>query len=254
LGVDRETVLIQVLAAYRATAELDDGLQGPQVDVAAEVADAVDARLDSVLDEHIDRVVREAAERQADDATAEAAARIDEVEADFREKIEDVRKRVIQVKRETDAKAPADHDHEEFERVGDLATEMTELGDQLDDLEERVDEALEEQEESVDEVTDRLDTVEERLQTVAWVVRDLRERVESDAGLEAVDRIKRAAAKADIDRAKCESCGSGVEVALLTEPKCPHCDATVTDVKEASSFFSKPKLLVASQLESGERR
>jgi len=83
------------------------------------------------------------------------------------------------------------------------------------------------------------------------VVSDLREAHESQGGMEAVDRIKRAAAKNDIDRANCENCNSGVAVALLTEPECPHCEATVTNVEAASGFFGKPRLLTASQLESG---
>ena len=76
--------------------------------------------------------------------------------------------------------------------------------------------------------------------------------MEADGGLDAVERVKRAAAKADVDRARCENCDNGVDIALLTDPHCPHCEATVADVEGASGFFSKPKLLVASQLESGE--
>ncbi|PSP59271.1 CopG family transcriptional regulator, partial [Halobacteriales archaeon QH_7_66_37] len=39
---------------------------------------------------------------------------------------------------------------------------------------------------------------------------------------------------------------------LLTDPACPHCDATVTNVEADPGWFRKPKLRVASQLESGE--
>jgi len=94
--------------------------------------------------------------------------------------------------------------------------------------------------------------MEDRLQTVAWVVSDLREAHESGNGLQAVERIKRAAAKADVERAKCENCGNGVTLSLLTDPECPHCSATVTNVEADPGWFRKPKLRVASQLESGE--
>jgi rubrerythrin len=177
--------------------------------------------------------------------------RIDGVEAEFRELIEDVRERVIQVKGEADAKAPADHGHEEFERLDDIEADVAELEAEIASLRESVDAAADEHDVAVEDLEAELATVQERLRSVAWVANDLREAVEAD-GMEAVDRIKRAAAKADVDRARCESCGTGVEVALLTDPNCPHCDATVTDVEPATGFFDKPRLLVAAQLESGE--
>ena len=49
--------------------------------------------------------------------------RVRELDGDLDEKIDDVRSRVIQVKREADAKAPAEHDHEAFHtRLDDVET------------------------------------------------------------------------------------------------------------------------------------
>jgi DNA repair exonuclease SbcCD ATPase subunit len=240
LGVDRETVLVQMLTTYRATAELDgDGEES--------VLDAVDAR----VEDRVEAAVTERLSEATEAVQRRVGGQVEELDREFQGKIEDVRERVIQVKQEADAKAPADHDHEEFERLATAENRLDTLEDEVEQLREGVQTAAE-SEDDLEELEEELATAQERLRTVAWAVRDLRDSVESDAGLEAVDRVKRAAAKADVDRAVCENCGEGVEIALLTDPNCPHCEATVTDVQEASGFFSKPKLLVASQLESGD--
>jgi len=273
LGVDREAVLRQLLASYRAAAELDDNQPvppgGPITEVVerelaahldAELEAAVESVLADTLEDHVETAVRSqlgaALESELNDRISEATAavrgdlgeRLDEMEADYTEKLEDVRERVIQVKRETDAKAPADHTHEEPDRLGDLADRIEELVADLEDIEHRVSD----HEAATEDVTERLDETRQRLRTVAWVVSDLREAHEEGGGMEAVERIKRAAARADVDRAKCESCGNGVEIALLTDPECPHCETTVTNVEPAEGFFGKPRLVVASQLESGD--
>lgn len=219
LGVDREVVLLQLLSSYRAADELDDEslpIAGP-------------------------------------DAVEEVVAnRVAGVEQRHEEDIEDVRGRVVQLKRELDGKASAEHDHEQFEQFEDLQTEVADIQSTVEDIEAELDSTVAEHDVMIEDIDERLSTLQERLKTVAWVVSDLRDAYESQGGLEAVERIKRAAAKADVDRAKCESCGQGVNIGLLTDPECPHCQATVTNVEAADSWFGSPRLLAASQLESGE--
>jgi chromosome segregation ATPase len=255
--VDRAELLVQVLSAYRATATLDGDEAAA---VGAAFADAVDE--DALVDRAARRVearVEETAAAAAEDTIAEAydvapadvqadlEGRIDSLEAEVDEKIADVRERVVQVKRETDAKAPADHEHEAFETVEAIGRSVAELESRLGALAEDVG-ALEE---GASDREERLDDVEERLRTVAWVVSDLREAFESRRNSGSVDRLKRAAAEADVSRAACENCGEGVEIGLLTEPNCPHCEATVTDVEPSRGWFGSPRLLVAAQLEAG---
>jgi chromosome segregation ATPase len=219
LEVDREVVLLQLLSSYRAADELDDEslpIAGP-------------------------------------DAVEEVVAdRMATVEQRHEEDIEDVRGRVVQLKRELDGKASAEHDHEQFERFEDLQAEVADVQSTVEDIEAELDSTVAEHDVMIEDIDERLSNLQERLKTVAWVVSDLRDAYESQGGLEAVDRIKRAAAKADVDRAKCENCGEGVTIALLTDPECPHCQATVTNVEAADSWFGSPRLLAASQLESGE--
>lgn len=254
LDTDRETVLVQLLASYRATAELDGEYElsnGQGVPVTD--AETVEETVKSVLAETLDDRVESAVQTQVQAVVQSVVAgRIDDVEADYMEKIEDVRERVVQLKRELDDKAETGHSHAELTEVDELATRLDSLDAELDEVQARLDERLQEQEVTTEDMEERLDSVQDRLKTVAWVVSDLRETLENDTGTDAVDRIKRAAAQANVDRANCESCGEAVAIGLLTEPNCPHCQATVTNVEAASGFFSKPKLLTASQLESGE--
>lgn len=250
LGVERETVLEQLLASYRTMADRDedwDGEGGRPLSVADTVT--VEETVEDRVGEATTTVQRQVGER------------IDALETEYRENLADVRERVVQLKRDLDGKASADHDHDAFRRIDDLADSLAALEDRLDTLDSRLDETIDDQDETitalhetVDDVETDLEELQDRLETVAWVVSDLREAQEKSTGLDAVERIKRAAAQMDVDRAKCENCGEGVEIALMTDPECPHCQATVTDIQAAEGFFGKPRLLVASQLESGETR
>lgn len=252
--VDREELLVQLLTTYRATAE-----QSPEslnID-SRDIEDTVRSQLDDQLDARIEQAVTGAVTDRLSEATTsvqrQLSNRIDTVESEFDEKITDVRDRVVQVKKEADAKAPAEHSHDELDAVPELETAVQEIQTDLDDLRAEFDEQVPDHEEALTETEQRLDEMQDRLQTIAWVVSDLRDAQESGGGLQAVERIKRAAAKADIERANCENCGDGVTLSLLTDPECPHCSATVTNVEPAGGWFGSPTLVTAAQLESGEQ-
>jgi len=276
--LDREQLVVQLLTSYRTATELGDdaGLEfllGEEA-ITETVEDELEAQLPGAIDDQIagpsaedldeqirtevQSAVEEALRGQISEATntvqRRLTNRIDSVEAEFEEKITDVRERVVQIKKETDKKAPADHSHEKLSEIDELATRLAEMEAELGDLRTEFDEHVPEHEDELDDVDNRLQQLQERMQTVAWVVSDLRDAYESRGGLEAVERIKRAAAKADIERADCENCGDSVAISLLTDPTCPHCDATVSNVEPSSGWFGSPTLLTASQLESGEDR
>lgn len=262
--VDREELLVQLLASYRMTAD-DDHPDGDVLMDREEIADAVrsqldeqlSTRLDGELDSRIEQAVDQVLTDQLSEATnsvqRQLSNRIDSVETEFDEKIDDVRERVIQIKTETDAKAPKDHTHDQLQSIPETQRTVAELEAELDELRTEFADTVPEHGEMITDIDGRIEEMQDRLQTVAWVVSDLREAQESTGGLEAVERIKRAAAKADIERANCENCGEGVTLSLLTDPECPHCNATVTNVEPASGWFGSPTLLTAAQLESGER-
>lgn len=263
LGVDRETVLVQLLASYRAADELDDIAVSERESVEAAVQSAVSDRLPEVADAVEQRIQAPEMEGFED--------RLDDIEADFVDKLDDVRQRVIQVKKEADSKAAAEHTHEDLtQRLDELESavgRLDALERRLDDLDEmtadldgvdaqlaelrgRLDERSGESE-RLDDLEERLDDVQEKLQTVAWVVRDLRE--ERATASATVDSIKREAAAHDLSRARCENCGEGVQIGLLTDPSCPHCDAALDGIEPSSRMFGlgSAKLTVAAQIESG---
>ncbi|WP_276250376.1 hypothetical protein [Haloarcula rara] len=266
LGEPREELVTQLLAAYRTTTERDGGDLATALNVEARVEDAmqdeldaaVAAAVDDVLEERVDSTVRDRLPDITDAVESRVEGRLDEVEDDFGEKITDVRQRVVQLKRELDGKAPADHDA--FEAVGELDEHVTDLNRELVAVRDEFEGDLTAQTERVDELETyfnefekRLDDTEEKLKRVAWVVNDLRDdQGGRDAHQKAIDRIKRAAAQEGISSASCQNCGESVEIGLLTDPQCPHCGSTVSDVKpEGGIIRKKASLVTAAQLEAG---
>ncbi|MDT3434900.1 hypothetical protein [Haloarcula sp. 1CSR25-25] len=265
LGVPREAVMEQLLAAYVAAADSDDDvgklLQPSADELDAVVAATVDEKLAGAVEPATESAVSAHVPDIVDTVERQLAERFDTLEADFQTKLEDVRERVVQVKREADAKAPADHSHEEFDRIDTLAGELDGLETELEALRDDVAGSLDTQEGRLDDTDDRLDDidgrlddVEDKLTRVAWVVSDLREdRGGRDRNRKAVDRLKRAAAQENISTARCSNCDEQVEIGLLTEPQCPHCNTTVSDVRpEGGIIRTKARLVAAAQLEPGE--
>ncbi len=252
-GVDREAVVAQLLASYQTMTQLDGDIEDGNVTFDTDgVTEIVEATVASEVERRVESLLTDRLTEATNSVQKQLDTRIDTVEEEFQEKLQDVRQRVIQVKKETDKKAPSDHTHRELEQLLELQEELESLQSEFDQFRTEYEGTVPNQMERVNDHSDRLAEMQDRLQTVAWVVSDLREAQQSSSGLEAVERIKRAAARADIERANCENCGEGVILSLMTDPHCPHCDATVTNVEPASGWFGKPQLTVASQLESGE--
>ncbi|NLV14650.1 hypothetical protein [Haloarcula argentinensis] len=258
LGVPRDAIMEQLLAAYMTAAdsddEIDDLLQPSADELDAVVAATVDEKLNGSVEAATESAVSSHLPDIVDTVERQLADRFDALEADFQTKIDDVRERVVQVKREADAKAPADHSHEEFDRIDALSQEIDAMEAELAALRGDLTESLETQDERVTDIDARLDDVEDKLTRVAWVVSDLREdQGGRDQNQKAVDRLKRAAAQENISTARCSNCDEQVEIGLLTEPQCPHCTTTVSDVRpEGGIIRSKARLVAAAQLEPGE--
>lgn len=239
LDVDRETILLQLIASYRAASDLDD----PAVDGAPQLEVAGPETVRELLDPSVEAAATAAAEEAIHERVD---SRLDDLDEAFQAKVEDVRDRVIQVKREVDGKASADHDHPELERIDAVDDRLADLESVLADLESHVDATEAASEEAVGSVEADVAELDERLRTVAWVVKDLRDATER-GGAPALDRIKRSAAEADAGRATCERCGEGIEIGLLAEPECPHCEAALRDFRPSSGWFGSPTLLVATE-------
>jgi chromosome segregation ATPase len=222
LGVDREELLVQVLSAYRATADLDGDIAS-QADNAA-----VEERVREELDDRLDR-------RDRDVETVQR--RVDDLEDNLEEDLEALRSRVIQLRDALRNRAMEDHTHEEIpdltDRVDDLASD---LGDP-----------------SVAELEDSLATAETKLDTLAGVVVRLQRR-DADDGTESdrtLDRLRRAANRKGVTEASCPDCEQSVSVPLLTDPACPHCGAEVRDVTTTGIILTRAKLTGPESSEEG---
>jgi len=159
---------------------------------------------------------------------------------EFEAHLDDVRERVVQVKHEADAKAPADHDHAEAPSADDLAA----LRADLETLEDTVDRGFENGETVLADLRGDVDELAERSTLLAAAVVGLRERDDDRRRRRAAsDDLKLAANRLGVHTAACEDCGSSVDIALLTAPECPHCASGFTDVAERSSIFGSHRLL-----------
>lgn len=147
--------------------------------------------------------------------------------------IDDVRERVIQVKKEADGKADAEHTHEELERVADLDERVTELRADMEDLEA-----------SLAEAESAFETATTRLRKVAAAVVRLQQ---SAAGqgepAERLAELQRLAARRGVRTANCEDCGESLDIGLLPDPNCPHCDTEFHDITGRSGLFTNPTLV-----------
>lgn len=231
----RAEVVRRLMAAHRLLDEQPDRLDGAagsgadgdpvvggdgmDVDSLVATIDDLDARVEDLTD------------------------RVGGVETDLDEKITDVRERVIQVKREADAKAPADHDHPELQR--------------------RVEEGFENYEEVLEYLTQQTDDLADdaadrgaKLRTVANAVVDLRKRVAAIESVveerAAVTPLRESANRQGIVEAACDSCGESVRLGLLDEPACPHCESPFDGV-EPGGWFRSARLTVGDvpALEAG---
>lgn len=222
-AVDRDELLVRAVVAYRLVVEEGETLT--DVD-----------HTGKLLTETVDRL----------------ESRVGAVEDDLDTKIDDVRSRVVQVKRETDAKAPRDHEHPDLaERVDAAGTTATDALDRLDDLDERLDRGFENYEDVLTYLRDTTDDLDEEVTRLTHALVDLRERTATleatMASYTAVADLKREANRHGVTSATCAECQSTVHVALLSEPRCPHCDHGFTDVEPARGFFGSAMLSVGER-------
>jgi len=214
--------------------------------VTVQVPDDLGSWLDDQVADDPDRdrgdVLRDlaAAYREVDasegDAVPEAVdERLEAQRGEYVELVEDVRERVVEVAREMDDLAPADHDHPDLpdgDRVEALAADLA-------DLESTVDAGFENYETVLEELTEAVDELSERMDTLAA-------RVVDGGGREAIRDLRRTANEAGVRTATCEDCGGSVDVGLLTDPECPHCRSRFVDVDADSGLLGSPTLLVGS--------
>jgi predicted Zn-ribbon and HTH transcriptional regulator len=264
-GRSREDVLLQLLSAYRKV----DGIEGGDVNppqsmvdgegIPAELEELLDDRIEELVDDHIDRRLAEP------DGTVEGDQldrRLQDVESRFDGLLEDVRERVIQVKRETDQKAAADHDHPELasavEELEGVADDLETVAAAVDKLETRMEGGFDNYEEVLEYLADTIDQVSRRQATLANAIVETREELRKlaarDSARSAVEELQRAAGQLGVRNADCEDCGTTVDLGLLTRTECPHCSASFVSVTPAQGYFGSDTIETGNRpaLEAGD--
>jgi predicted nucleic acid-binding Zn-ribbon protein len=246
LGLTREELLARLRNG--------DGSDGSE----ASDADGADDDFSELRREFADHLAEAQAEFESElaDVERDLESEVAEVEREFESMIEDVRERVVQVKRETDAKAPADHDHDDLRQRADevadradrLAEELESLTETVAELDEQVETGFENYEDVLEYLTDATDDLEAKLTTLAEVVVELRDRTQTlsarHASQAAADELAHLANRRGIESAKCSHCGETVHIGLLAEPNCPHCASTFNDVEPKQGLFGSARLVV----------
>lgn len=218
LGIPPAVLLEQLLEAHRDVAERDG-----DVSTALEELVDVDAAVETALDE---RQEIQAVETLKADISG-LTGRVDELDAKLTNNVEDLRKRVLQLRDSMEEQASKDHSHEEFatfsEQISAIETDVESVVNTVEEAES---------------IHERLDTVDEKLDRLARVIVTLqRENQRNARNSEALNQIKRTAHEAGTQTADCGSCETSVRLSLLTEPACPHCDRRFTGLEPPNSRF-----------------
>ncbi|PAU82837.1 hypothetical protein CK500_11935 [Halorubrum salipaludis] len=242
-------------AAAAAEADADAVADTAEAAVAAAAAEA-----DVGREELLKRAIVALAESEGIDVpdaeeVAAIQARLDDLDAEVDEKVEDLRERFVELYRDLESKAPADHAHEETaERLDAVAADLDAVADRLDEIEAEaaatatVGEAVEE---TIDALDDRLARVESRLDEVGDgdEIDELRDRTEAlddrtqdlDGRVDEIDeklsrvasavvRVRRRLEAAERDRADRERLDALTAAANrggVRKAKCTNCGETV---------------------------
>lgn len=235
LDVDRSELIIQLIGGYQVAADTADG---ESVEALEEAIETGTVDIDGDVQEAVDEAVASAAPDEtaiASRVTDRVDDRIDTLEAEIDEKLDDVRRRVVQVKQETDAKAPVEHTHQGLDQVERVVDEVERLREQVSELAAAAGRE--------DDLAAELEDAQRKLTRLARVVVEMREA--GDDRDETLASIERTAAREGYEQATCGTCGETISVALLPEAACPHCESPFGGIVDPPGglFGSSPRLV-----------
>lgn len=176
---------------------------------------------------------------------------LEELRSEFWPLIEDVRERVIQVKRETDEKAPVDHDHPDvIDELDELEETVRTIETELSETTTRLNEGFANYEDILEYLTDTTDSLTSKLTTLAGAVVEVREHVDAiteDRSDRAIVRhLTNKANRNGVKRARCDACGERVHLGLLRTPRCPYCAEGIRDLEVSRGVFGSSTLKTGS--------
>ncbi|GAB7010347.1 hypothetical protein [Halorubrum trueperi] len=126
-------------------------------------------------------------------------------------------------------------------RVADVEETLDEIESTHGELETWVDGEFDEIESLFERLIEKTDRLDDRLGDVDPIVESVADR---DRNRRELAALRRQAFRLDVSGGNCESCGAYVDFSLLTDPACPGCERTFTDIEPDDSWnpFSKPTL------------
>jgi len=190
-----------------------------------------------------------------------------ELDATVDEKISDLRDRFVELYRDIETKAPADHAHEETTgRLASIEADLDAVSSRLDDIDDRqasvesLANDIDDQQASVESLANDIgrlesrmddrdvDELDDKLSRVASAVVRIRRRLEA-AERDRTDReqlasLTDAANRHGVRKAKCGNCGETVDIGLLATPACPHCGSQFAELEPNPGFLGTSTLVV----------
>lgn len=181
--------------------------------------------------------------------------RLDRVETALDEQVEDLRGRVIEVLQKAESRAPADHDHPELTHsLDELEMAVQHQSDRLGEVSDRIDQTAAQEEHRADRIAtlaESIDEIEQKLQQLASATVKLQQRTDAleqrTSGIELLGGLKRKANQSGVEKAGCGNCDRTVDIGLLEEPRCPHCEHSFNGFIPSSGFFDDPTLSAGDQ-------
>jgi chromosome segregation ATPase len=269
-GMDRAELLALLTKAYHEVVTIDE-TEGELLDIVEDVAadtaaERVDDRLGvfrSSLDDQLQTIhqrilqlKRESDERADIDRVVEIQNQVGELDPAVDELDEELQALRSTVETLDDEIEDIREDDVRSERTSGRGSEaMHDSVRTTADGEPHLDEA-----ETVVKMQEQIADLESKVRRVAEAVVELRtqsneshatDQIQADT---TIDRIRRKAAREDIEDARCETCEATVNIALLPDLKCPHCGIAFDglDVEPLSNTFGIASLFDQARLMTTE--
>jgi hypothetical protein len=246
--IPKERFFQQLISSYWTLNEMEKLLSGSDDedisldrlsgDESAGTAEETHERLDE-LEELLEAEVER---RRSLDTVAEVTAdRLTELEA----VLEDLASEVEATRESLDRKHESVADRteelaEELEGEREARTaEQQELAAEQDRISSRLDSEFENLDTILTYLVSRTDELEASISDMESKHEDALTRLRSER--DTLDMIKREAADANVQSGECESCGTVIDLGMLSRPYCPECENTLTGVEERQKwlFFSE---------------
>jgi chromosome segregation ATPase len=174
-------------------------------------------------------------------------SQVEEQKKEFWDKIEDIREKIIILKKDIDSKADQEHEHSEYVGEETLESEISRIESQIEELSDK----SIKNEDLNEEFSEKLDILASNLLSVRDRVGNLeaerRERMEKNRRIK---KIMQDARKNATTKPKCRSCGKSVRMDILREPECPHCSGDIEGIE--SRFLFSDVLITNPKSESEE--